>query len=80
MKNFFDMADALKNGKSVRYSDWDNTTRMFVKADDRICKGEAEPLLRLVTTSHDGALCEANLSWFEMTAEKWQVVEATTAH
>jgi hypothetical protein len=67
LTNFFAVVMALEQGRSVRMSRWEAITRMFIQDGVTVCqRGDAAPY-------------EYELSWKEMQANKWQVIQGNPA-
>jgi hypothetical protein len=66
MLNFADVFHALVEGKKVRLPKWDSTTTLSV------LDGE------LVLQTRKGKPHSYDLSWYEINATDWQVVETTS--
>jgi hypothetical protein len=64
----FEMAvNALADGQSIRLPKWDSTTRVYFNDGVLVCqRGEAQP--------HP-----YDLTWHEIAANNWQVIEGATA-
>jgi hypothetical protein len=64
----FEMAvNALADGRSVRLPKWDSTTRVYFNDGVLVCqRGETKPF-------------PYDLSWDEIAADNWQVIEAAKA-
>jgi hypothetical protein len=58
---------ALAEGKHVRRDVWDETTRMFVENGVLVQQATGKPY-------------PYDLSWHEINATDWQVVEPTSSH
>lgn len=67
MKQFNEVMSALQAGQSVRRSAWDSTTVMFVKDGELLQQATGEPY-------------NYDLSWYEIVAEDWTLIEPTTIH
>jgi hypothetical protein len=67
MAQFEMVVNALADGRSIRLPKWDSTTRVYFKDGVLVCQhGEAQPY-------------PYHLSWLEIAANNWQVIEGAKA-
>jgi hypothetical protein len=67
MVQFDKVQTALSAGQSVRLPHWESNTRMYIHNGVMVCqRGDANPY------SYD-------LSWHEIAASNWQVIEVANA-